>query len=400
MKNIPGILVVDDDANLRKTLSDILRLKNYKVVAADTGAEGVAEAKRAFVNVALIDLKLPDMSGIEVMERIKTASPNTEAIILTGHASLTTAIESVNKGAYSYLLKPYEIENLLLHIRHALGRQQAQEEIRRLASFPMLNPQPVIELALSGEVTYTNPAADKQFPDLRLPDGQNPLFIGLEDIYASFRQDRQTEMVREVVIGESIYEEHFYYVSESELIRITVLNITERKKSENKLRLTAQLLDSSADSIMAFDLDGNFIYLNEAAWKTRGYTRDELMAMNLHVLDVPAYAKFIEVKIAELMVQGSNTFEAAHRCKDGSIMPIEVTSRIIESDGRKVIISATRDIAERKQAEDNLVEQLEELRRWHDTTLGREGRILELKHEVNELLGKAGLPLRYPSAES
>lgn len=177
-------------------------------------------------------------------------------------------------------------------------------------------------------------------------------------------------------------------------------DITERKKSESLLRLSAQLLDSSADSIMAFDLDGNFIYLNEAAWKTRGYTRDELMALNLHALDVPAYEKFIEVKIGELMVKGSNIFEAAHRCKDGSIIPVEVSSRIIESDGRKVIISASRDITERKRAEADLAEQLEELRRWHDTTMGREGRVLELKHEVNDLLSQTGKNPRYPSAES
>ena len=67
MKNIPRILVVDDDANLRKTLSDILRIKGFEVAVAGTGAEGIAEANRAFVNVALIDLKLPDMSGIEMM---------------------------------------------------------------------------------------------------------------------------------------------------------------------------------------------------------------------------------------------------------------------------------------------------------------------------------------------
>jgi two-component system cell cycle response regulator len=145
MKSNPRILVVDDDQNLRKTLSDILRLKGYEVAAAETGAEGIAEAARSFVNVALIDLKLPDMSGIEVIGRIKTRSPTTEAIILTGHASLDTAVEATNKGAFSYLLKPYEIDDLLQHIHRALDRQQAQQEILRLASFPRMNPNPVAE---------------------------------------------------------------------------------------------------------------------------------------------------------------------------------------------------------------------------------------------------------------
>jgi signal transduction histidine kinase/HPt (histidine-containing phosphotransfer) domain-containing protein len=232
MKKSFNILVVDDDPNLRKTLADILKVKGYAVATAANGAAAIAEAQRANVNVALIDLMLPDMTGIAVMEQIKTATPYTEAIILTGHASLTTAIEATTKGAFSYLLKPYEIEFLLLQIRHAIDRQQAQEEIRRLASFPRLNPQPVMEVAPSGEVSYANPAADKLFPDLRLLGGRHPLLIGLGDIYATFRQGGQTEMVREVAIGEASYEKHLYYVPESELIRITFIDITVRKQAE------------------------------------------------------------------------------------------------------------------------------------------------------------------------
>lgn len=100
MENIARILVIDDDPNVRKTLSGILHIKGYEVASAESGAAGMAEAQGAFVNVALIDLKLPDMSGIEVMEKIKADSPLTEAIILTGHASLDTAVEATNKGAF------------------------------------------------------------------------------------------------------------------------------------------------------------------------------------------------------------------------------------------------------------------------------------------------------------
>jgi hypothetical protein len=99
------------------------------------------------------------------------------------------------------------------------------------------------------------------------------------------------------------------------------------------------------------------------------------------------------------MVQGSIRFETSNRCKDGSIMPIEVTARLIESDGRKLIISATRDITGRKMAETHVAGQLDELRRWHDATVGREGRVLELKLEVNDVLRQTGKPPRYPSAE-
>lgn len=124
------ILIIDDDPNLRKTLSDILRSKGYEALSAKDGEEGLALLKKDHLNVALIDLKLPDMSGLEVLKRAKADCPSLEAIILTGNASLDSAIEATNKGVFSYLQKPYDIDQLLLHIRRAVEKQQAEEKIR------------------------------------------------------------------------------------------------------------------------------------------------------------------------------------------------------------------------------------------------------------------------------
>lgn len=241
--SLPRVLVVDDDPNFRKTLADILRVKGFKVVVAASGAEGVAEAARAFVSVALIDLKLPDMSGIEVMESVKHDTPLTEAIILTGNAALETAIEATNKGAFSYLLKPYDINNLLLHIRHAVDRQLGQQEIIRLASFPALNPAPVFELDASGEVTYLNPAASIHFPDLISLGMRHPILEGLQTLFsANLKGETQDTMVREVGIGAAIYEQRIYSLPESERIRIYALDVTERKEREARIeRLNARL---------------------------------------------------------------------------------------------------------------------------------------------------------------
>ena len=144
MKTKERILIVDDDQNLRKTLADILRVKGYETAVAADGAEAIAAAEREMFSLALIDLMLPDMPGLNVMARIKAISPLTEAIILTGHASMETAIEAIGQGAFSYLLKPYQMDELLQNIRHAVERNQAQEEILRLASFPRLLPSPLI----------------------------------------------------------------------------------------------------------------------------------------------------------------------------------------------------------------------------------------------------------------
>lgn len=130
MKNT-GILIIDDDSVLRKTLADVLRLKGFENITAGNGTEGLALLEETAVNLVLIDLGLPDIPGIELLERIKSVHPDIEAIILTGNASLDSAIEATNKGAFSYLLKPYDIEQLLLHIRRASEKQRVETEITR-----------------------------------------------------------------------------------------------------------------------------------------------------------------------------------------------------------------------------------------------------------------------------
>jgi diguanylate cyclase (GGDEF)-like protein/PAS domain S-box-containing protein len=133
----------------------------------------------------------------------------------------------------------------------------------------------------------------------------------------------------------------------------------EIKRVEEELKKKTQLLDAATDSIFVFDFDGNFIYLNEAAYKSRGYSKDELMGMNLRDLDVPGHVELSEQLIKNLMEKGEVTFESAHFCKDKSIMPIEVHARIIESDYKKMILSVARNISKRKRAEKALSWEVE-----------------------------------------
>ena len=126
------ILIVDDDPGVRKTISDILRGRDYEPVTAATGMEAIAgiRGEMSDIAVALIDLKLDDMSGLEVMREIKEVFPETECIVITGYASQETAIEAVNLGAFSYIQKPYDIEQLLLDIRRACDKRDAGIALR------------------------------------------------------------------------------------------------------------------------------------------------------------------------------------------------------------------------------------------------------------------------------
>ena len=237
MKRKVKILVIDDDPHLRKTLVDILRIKGYETAAAGTGAEAIKVVEHDTVSVALIDLMLPDQGGLDVMARIKALSPLTEAIILTGHASMDTAIEATGQGAFSYVLKPYQMDDLLRMIGHAVERTQAQQEILRLASYPRLDPNPIIEVSLSGDVTYINPVADTTFPGLMDMGLSHPILAGTKKLFETFQPGGplEKETIREIRFDNAVYEQHISYVPEGDVIRIHVLEITERKQAEEAL---------------------------------------------------------------------------------------------------------------------------------------------------------------------
>lgn len=125
------LLIVDDDEQLRESLERYFRRVGAQVTTAASVAQGVSLAGRTRQDVALLDLHLPDGSGIELMDRLKQEQPELEVIMLTGHGSIETAIQAMKKGAYDYLTKPFHLPDLDIHIEKAyekvrLARRERQ----------------------------------------------------------------------------------------------------------------------------------------------------------------------------------------------------------------------------------------------------------------------------------
>jgi DNA-binding NtrC family response regulator len=131
------ILVVDDDENIRKVITTILADEGYTVESADTAKKAIETTKRRFFNLALIDIRLPDMEGIELLARMRDSTPRMRKIIITGYPTLQNAIEAVNKGADAYILKPFDMERVLETIKEQLKNQEKEKRYSqdRVAEF-------------------------------------------------------------------------------------------------------------------------------------------------------------------------------------------------------------------------------------------------------------------------
>jgi DNA-binding NtrC family response regulator len=129
MGGIARILVVDDDKSIRKGLKTVLEDEGYSVDTAETGNEAIEKTKLNFYNLALIDIRLPDMEGIKLLAALKETTPKMVKIIVTGYPTLQNAIEAVNKDADGYLLKPLDIENLLNIIKVHLKKQEEAKKM-------------------------------------------------------------------------------------------------------------------------------------------------------------------------------------------------------------------------------------------------------------------------------
>lgn len=127
MDRTARIIVIDDDEGIRKTLATILEDEGYSVDTAESGKEALLKTNVDFYNLALIDVRLLDMDGTELLVRIKETVPRMRKIIITGYPTVHNAIEAVNRSADAYLVKPFDVSKALFVIREQLKKQEAEK---------------------------------------------------------------------------------------------------------------------------------------------------------------------------------------------------------------------------------------------------------------------------------
>jgi len=128
----PRILVVDDEEPIRKTLRMTLEYEGYEVSEASSGSEALEKIEHEPYELVFLDIKMPGMDGLEVLEELRERTTAPQVVVISGHGNVETAVQATKLGAFDFIEKPLETERVLLAVRNALERKELQEEVGRL----------------------------------------------------------------------------------------------------------------------------------------------------------------------------------------------------------------------------------------------------------------------------
>jgi signal transduction histidine kinase/DNA-binding response OmpR family regulator/GGDEF domain-containing protein len=235
-----SVLLIEDnpaDARLIELALAEATSPPFRVEQVATLAAGLARLSAGDLHAVLLDLSLPDSQGLATFLRVQQQAPAIPILILTGRQDERLAVEAVQRGAQDYLAKGSVIvlhHFLIRAIRCAVERKRAEREFIRLASFPEQHPDPILESRPDGTLTYLNPSARARFPELSGADRHHPLLAGLDHVVATLTERRLASLVREVAVGERIYEQHVSYVPTAQVARSYLVDVTERKQIQRQ----------------------------------------------------------------------------------------------------------------------------------------------------------------------
>jgi len=263
MKEKGRILIVDDDEGACRSLSLIFGKKGYKIETARTGKEAIQKAQGRLFHAALLDIKLPDIGGVELLRPLRKMLPDIVLVMITAYASQETAVQALNDGVSANITKPFNMDEVLVTVRQALEKQRlvmenrrlyqeaqrelaqrkkAEEEIKALSLFPSENPNPVLRVATDGTVIYANDPGKKI---LKAEVGKKIPEDYLSVLKKAAASDQVIEFEQKV--ENRYFSSVFRYVPQGSYANIYSTEITKQKWTEEALRRSFEKLQRTME---------------------------------------------------------------------------------------------------------------------------------------------------------
>ena len=215
MNSIIKILIADDEESMRFFLSEMLKKEGYLYETAIDGVDALSKIKRSSFDIAILDLKMPKLNGMELLSEIKKVSPDTVVIIITAHGTRNIAIEAIEKGAYDYFIKPFDVNEMRIVIKRAVEKIGLQKEIKNLKeslsekyglgniigdSFPMQKVYDLVRKIADTDITVL----------ITGESGTGKELIAQTIHYTSSRKDKPFIKVNCAAIPETLLEEELF----------------------------------------------------------------------------------------------------------------------------------------------------------------------------------------------
>jgi PAS domain S-box-containing protein len=371
------VLIIDDDAEFTRTISDILAVEGFAPSAVTEGREALKMIELDAPAAAVIDLVLPDVSGLEILKEIRKLSPETECIILTGHASQQSAIEAVNLGAHSYWLKPIDTEQLLLSVRRAVEKAEADRALKESEEKYRLVVENASEgialLDCEGNILEINASA-LEISGLARDQvvGRNLTELlprlGLQESSAS---DELQNRLRggacsqlELTITNARNRQITLLAHTSPVMKdgrpaglsVVLEDVTEREKAQEDLEwlkdFNENIVQSMAEGIIVMDAEGRITFVNPSTIAMWGHAEDQWIGKHWTEI-VPRDQHHIVQGAAKRRLSGqSDSYEVEQLRRDGTRFTTLVSaSPRFEAGKFAGTLAVFTDITELKKAQ-------------------------------------------------
>jgi len=321
---------------------------------------------------------------------------------------------AINDTWYVRAVLPYRtadnrIEGVIITYSDVTDVKAAEERTIHLASFPQMNPNPIIEVDASGNVIFVNSSTQKVLEDLEMDKEDVSVFLPVDFnlILENLKGEKDATLHREVMIRDRVFAESVQLIPQFNVVRIYVLDITERKKAEEEnVRAKeewARTFASVPDMIAIIDNNHSIIQVNESMAKRLGRKPEECVGMKCHEVIHGTAVPHDFCPHSRSIKDGCEHIQEVHEKLLGMDLLV-TTTPLYDGKGQTIgSVHVAHDITARKKAEEEIkrrVEELnaanEELSRFNSAAVGRELRMIELKKEINGLCEQAGEQPRYP----
>ena len=384
-----AVLLVEDDLDFAENLRDIFEEHGLHVEIAGTGTEGIRAAQRFHRDLVLLDLRLPDIPGIEVMRQLKRDDPDIEVIVETGYGSLETAVQALEMGAFSYINKPVDPAQLMTLVERAMERGEIRralwESEENYRTIFECSPESILVMDMEGNVVLANPAASRVYrhsqEELLRCNGRD--LLGAEVFDDACLRCRNHTITGEKPLEHSLVLEDGSCVDlectvsclrlrGSDFVQMMQRDITERKQAqarlEEKLKETFSIIDAIEGLVYVVDMDDYHIMATNAYART--YLGDNAVGQACYRLmrgrDTPCE---VCAAASKDLATGATPILWELQDDERGIWYQCINRVITWPDGRLARMVVGIDITSRKLAEEENVGMIRELATLNEATL-------------------------------